>query len=215
MKKFAVVLAGCGVYDGAEIHEAVLTMLAIKKQGADYTIFAPDIQQHHVVNHTSGEEMPETRNVLVEAARIARGNIQDLKTYNPDDFDAIIFPGGFGVAKNLCDFAFKGADCDINDDVAEAIQKTVNASKPVGALCISPALLAKVLGDVELTIGQEPGTIEQLHKLGAKHTNTSHGEVVIDTKYKIFTTPCYMLDAEITHIEEGAANIVGKMLEVM
>jgi len=104
---------------------------------------------------------------------------------------------------------------DINDDVAEAIQKTVNASKPVGALCISPALLAKVLGDVELTIGQEPGTIEQLHKLGAKHTNTSHGEVVIDTKYKIFTTPCYMLDAEITHIEEGAANIVGKMLEVM
>jgi len=215
MKKFAVVLAGCGVYDGAEIHEAVLTLLAIKKQGAEYTIFAPDIDQHHVVNHTTGEEMPESRNVLIEAARIARGNIQDLKTYNVDDFDAIIFPGGFGVAKNLCDFAFNGADCDIKDDVAEAIQKTINQNKPVGALCISPALLAKVLGDVKITIGQDAGTIEQLEKLGAKHINTDHGEVITDERYKIFTTPCYMLDAEITHIEEGASNIVREMLEVM
>jgi len=215
MKKFAVVLAGCGVYDGAEIHEAVLTLLAIKKQGADYIIFAPDIPQHHVINHTNGKEMSENRNVLVESARIARGNIQDLKTYNAEDFDALIFPGGFGVAKNLCDFAFKGADCNINENVADAIRKTVKLGKPVGALCISPALIAKVLGDVELTIGQDAGTIEQLEKLGAKHINTDHGEVVMDEKYKIFTTPCYMLDADVVHIEEGASNIVRKMLSVI
>ena len=215
MKKFAVILSGCGVYDGAEIHEAVLTMFAIKKQGADYVIFAPDIQQHHVINHASGEEMPEKRNVLIESARIARGNIHDLKTYKAEDFDALIFPGGFGVAKNLCDFAFKGADCSINDSVAEVIQQTVKSGKPVGALCISPALIAKVLGNVELTVGQDEGTIQQLEKLGAKHKNTGHGEVVIDQKFKIFTTPCYMLDAEITDIEEGASNIVNQMLKVM
>jgi enhancing lycopene biosynthesis protein 2 len=215
MKKFAVVLAGCGVYDGAEIHEAVLTLLAIKKQGADYVIFAPDIPQHHVINHTTGEEMPEKRNVLTESARIARGNIQNLNSYLAEDFDGLIFPGGFGVAKNLCDFAFKGAACDINDSVAEAIQKTVDIGKPIGALCISPALIAKVLGDVNLTVGQDKGTIEQLEKLGAMHTNTNHGEVVKDNQYEIFTTPCYMLDAEITDIEEGASNIVKQMLEVM
>lgn len=215
MKKFAVVLSGCGVYDGAEIHEAVLTLLAIKKQGADYTIFAPDIPQHHVINHTSGDEMPEKRNVLIESARIARGNIQELKNYNPSDFDAIIFPGGFGVAKNLCDFALKGADCSINEDVANVIQKTIDHDKPVGALCISPALIAKVIGDAELTVGQDAGTIEQLEKLGARHKNTGHGEVVVDEKYKIFTTPCYMLDADITDIDEGASNIVKEMLKVM
>ncbi|MCD4680986.1 MAG: hypothetical protein K8S00_11425, partial [Bacteroidales bacterium] len=123
--------------------------------------------------------------------------------------------GGFGVAKNLCDFAFKGADCDINENVADAIRKTVKLGKPVGALCISPALIAKVLGDVELTIGQDAGTIEQLEKLGAKHINTGHGDVVMDEKYKIFTTPCYMLDADVIHIEEGASNIVRKMLSVI
>jgi enhancing lycopene biosynthesis protein 2 len=215
MKKFAVVLAGCGVYDGAEIHEAVLTMLAIKKHGAEYTIFAPDIPQHHVINHTSGEEMQENRNVLIESARIARGNIHNLNSYMAEDFDALIFPGGFGVAKNLCDFAFKGADCNVNDIVAEAIQKTADMGKPIGALCISPALIAKVLGGVELTVGQDEGTIEQLQKLGARHTNTGHGEVIVDEKHKIFTTPCYMLDAEITDIETGTLNVVKKMLEVM
>lgn len=212
MKKFAVVLSGCGVFDGAEIHEATLTMLAIKKQGAEYEIFAPDIPQHHVVNHITGEEMKEIRNVLVESARIARGNIKDLKEYNPSDFDALIFPGGFGAAKNLCDFAFKGPDCTINDDVVNAIQKTAEQHKPIGALCISPVIMAKIFGDVEVTIGQDAGTAEAIEKMGATHKQTDHGEVIADEKNLVFTTPCYMLDADILQIAKGASNIVKAMM---
>lgn len=215
MKKFAVVLSGCGVFDGAEIHEATLTMLAIKKQGEEYEIFAPDISQHHVINHITGEEMNETRNVLVESARIARGNIKDLKEYNPSDFDALIFPGGFGAAKNLCDFAFKGPDCTINDDVVNAIRKTAEQHKPIGALCISPVIMAKIFGDVEVTIGQDAGTAEAIEKMGATHKQTDHGEVIVDEKNLVFTTPCYMLDANILQIAKGASNIVKAMMERM
>lgn len=215
MKKFAVVLSGCGVFDGAEIHEATLTMLAIKKQGAQYDIFAPDISQHHVINHITGEEMDETRNVLIESARIARGQIKDLKQYDPNNYDALIFPGGFGAAKNLCDFAFNGADCIINPDVEKAILKTAGKNKPIGALCISPVIFAKVFGDVEVTIGQDAGTAEAIEKLGATHINTNHGEVIIDEKNNLYTTPCYMLDANILEIDKGASNIVKAMLESM
>ncbi|MBC8185935.1 isoprenoid biosynthesis glyoxalase ElbB [candidate division KSB1 bacterium] len=215
MKKFAVILSGCGVFDGAEIHEATLTMLAIKKQGAEYEIFAPDIPQHHVINHITGEEMNEIRNVLVESARIARGNIKDLKEYNPSDFDALIFPGGFGAAKNLCDFAFKGPDCTINDDVVNAIQKTAEQHKPIGALCISPVFMAKIFRDVEVTIGQDAGTAEAIEKMGATHKQTDHGEVIVDEKNLVFTTPCYMLDANILQIAKGASNIVEAMMERM
>ncbi|SET68946.1 Enhancing lycopene biosynthesis protein 2 [Draconibacterium orientale] len=214
MKNIAVVLAGNGVYDGAEIHEATLTLLAIAQQGAAYQCFAPDVDQAHVVNHISGEEMPETRNVLVEAARIARGNIKALSEYNAADYDAIIFPGGFGAAKNLCTFAFDGPDCKVNPDVEKAIKATVDAKKPVGALCISPAIIAKVLGDVTLTIGQDKGTADALESLGVTHINTTHGEIVVDEKYKVITTPCYMLDATITQIADGASNVVAKMLEM-
>ena len=214
MKNIAVVLAGNGVYDGAEIHEATLTLLAIAQQGAAYQCFAPDVDQAHVVNHISGEEMPETRNVLVEAARIARGNIKALSEYNAADYDAIIFPGGFGAAKNLCTFAFDGPDCKVNPDVEKAIKATVDAKKPVGALCISPAIIAKVLGDVTLTIGQDKGTADALESLGATHVNTTHGEIVVDEKYKVITTPCYMFDATITQIADGASNVVAKMLEM-
>nr|WP_320021939.1 isoprenoid biosynthesis glyoxalase ElbB [uncultured Draconibacterium sp.] len=214
MKNIAVVLAGNGVYDGAEIHEATLTLLAIAQQGADYQCFAPDVDQAHVVNHISGEEMPETRNVMVEAARIARGNIKALSEYKAADYDAIIFPGGFGAAKNLCTFAFDGPDCKVNPDVENAIKATVEAEKPVGALCISPAIIAKVLGDVKLTIGQDKGTADALEALGAKHVATTHGEIVVDEKYKVITTPCYMLDATITQIADGASNVVAKMLEM-
>jgi enhancing lycopene biosynthesis protein 2 len=215
MKKFAVVLSGCGVFDGAEIHEATLTLLAIMKQGAQYEIFAPDIPQHHVINHITGEEMDESRNVLVESARIARGQIKDLKDYDPNNFDALIFPGGFGAAKNLCDFAFKGADCTVNSDVEKAIIKTTGKNKPIGALCISPVIMAKLFGDVEVTIGQDQGTAEAVEKMGATHTKTNHGEVIIDEKNNVFTTPCYMLDANILDIAKGASNIVKVMLERM
>ncbi|NOX48414.1 MAG: isoprenoid biosynthesis glyoxalase ElbB [Chlorobi bacterium] len=215
MKKFAVILSGCGVFDGAEIHEATLTMLAIMKQGAEYEIFAPDIRQHHVINHITGEEMKETRNVLIESARIARGNIKDLKDYNADDFDALIFPGGFGAAKNLCDFAFKGVGCNVNADVVYAVRQTSDRKKPIGALCISPVIMAKIFGDIELTIGQDTETAKAVEKMGATHKLTNHGDVIVDEKNNVFTTPCYMLDANILEIARGASNIVKAMLEGM
>lgn len=207
-KKFAVVLAGSGVYDGSEIHEATLALYAISKNGGEYQIFAPNIDQYHVINHITGEEMAEKRNVLVEAARIARGNIKDLKEFNANNYDAILFPGGFGVAKNLCTFAFKGPDCDVNPEVETALKAMHEAGKPIGALCIAPALIAKILGKIEVTIGHDAGTAEAITSLGATHINTSHGEIVFDKENKIVTTPCYMLDATIAQIGEGAENVV-------
>jgi len=215
MKKFAIILAGCGVYDGAEIHEAVMTMYAVLKNGAEYRIFAPDMAQHHVVNHLTGSEMPETRNVLVESARIARGKIQPLTKLDMHEFDALIFPGGFGVAKNLCSFAFKGENCEVHPQVTKVVLDAVKLKKPVGALCISPVILAKVLGNVELTIGSDAGTAAAVERMGATHKVATHGQVVIDSKYKVFTTPCYMLDATILEIAEGADNIIKAMLNVL
>ena len=215
MKKIAVVLAGNGVYDGAEIHEATLTLLAIARNGAQYQCFAPNINQAHVVNHLTGEEMPETRNVLVEAARIARGKIKPLSDYNVSEFDAIIFPGGFGVAKNLCDFAFKGVNCSVNPDVEKAVRSTAVAEKPIGALCISPVLIAKILVDVEVTIGNDEAASSAIESFGATHIEKTHGEIVYDSKYKLVTTPCYMLDATIDQIADGAENVVKKILEIL
>ncbi|MFZ4771441.1 MAG: isoprenoid biosynthesis glyoxalase ElbB [Ferruginibacter sp.] len=215
MKKFAVVLAGCGVYDGAEIHEAVLTLLAIDRNKCSYQIFAPDIDQHHVINHLNGEVTNGKRNVLVESARIARGNIQALSEFNPDNYDAIIFPGGFGCAKNLSTFAFKGADCEVNQDVENAVISMVKASKPVGALCIAPAVIARILKNVDVTIGQDENTATNIEKTGSHHIRTNHGEVVKDSKLKVFSTPCYMLDASISQIADGAENIVKAMIKEM
>lgn len=214
IKKIAIVLSGCGVYDGAEIHEATLTMLAVARAGARYEIFAPNIPQFHVVNHLTGEVTAETRNVLVESARIARGKIRDLKEYSPVDFDGLIFPGGFGAAKNLSSFAFDGANCTVNDDVEKAIEATVEAGKPIGALCIAPAVIAKVLSKVEVTIGQDPGTASAIEQMGGKHLETSHGEIVVDVTNKVVTTPCYMLDATIDQIATGAERVVQKILEI-
>ncbi len=213
--KFAVVLSGSGVFDGAEIHEATMTMYAIMKHNSQYQIFAPDINQHHVINHITGEEMPETRNVLIESARIARGKIKPLSEFNANDFDAIIFPGGFGVAKNLSTFAFDGINCKVNNEVENAIKSMVKQSKPIGALCISPVVVAKVLGDVELTIGQDKDTASAVQQMGATHKNTNHGEVVVDTKYKVATTPCYMLDATIVDIANGANNVVEAIIDML
>lgn len=214
-KKIAVILSGCGVYDGTEIHEAVLTLYAISRQGASYNCFAPDIPQHHVINHVTGKEMNEVRNVLVESARIARGNISPLKNFDAKYFDAVIFPGGFGAAKNLSDWAFKGAEAQINAEVERCIRETHKLGKPIGALCISPVLLAKVLGDVELTVGTDQSTIESIKKTGAKHKETLHTEIVIDQKNKIITTPCYMLDSSIAQIGEGADNLVRAILKMI
>ena len=215
MKKFALVLSGCGVFDGAEIHEATLSMLAIARQGGSYEVFAPDIDQHHVINHLNGQEMDESRNVLVESARIARGKIRNLKDFKPAEFDALLFPGGFGAAKNLCSWAFDGPKAKVLPEVEDAIRGMVQANKPIGALCISPVILARVLGEVKLTIGDDQGTVEAIEYLGAKHLKTTHGEVVIDTQHKLVTTPCYMLDASIEQIADGAANVVKAMMEMM
>lgn len=213
MKKFAVVLSGCGVFDGAEIHEATLSLLAIAQAGAQYELFAPDILQYHVVNHFSGELMSETRNVLVESARIARGKIRPLSAFDASAFDAILFPGGFGVAKNLSDLAFKGADCIVNVEVENAIKAMLLAKKPIGALCIAPAVVARVIKGVQVTIGTDKGTAAAIQAMGGKHVTTNHGEVVEDTVHKVFTTPCYMLDATIIDIYNGANNVVQLMME--
>ncbi len=214
-KKFAIILSGNGVYDGAEIHEATMSMYAIVKNGSIYDVFAPDTEQYHVINHITGEEMNEKRNVMIEAARIARGKIAPVTDYSPDNYDGLLFPGGFGVAKNLCTFAFDGINCKVLPEIEKAIKDTVAAKKPIGALCISPVLIAKVLGDVEITIGQDEATAKQVEKLGASHINTYHGDVVVDSKFKIATTPCYMLDATIMDIAEDAENVVLSMLEMM
>lgn len=215
MKKFAVILAGCGVYDGAEIHEATLTMLAIMRQGGLYQCFAPNIEQHHVINHLNGEEMDQNRNVLVESARIARGDIKDLTEFDGKEYDAIIFPGGFGAAKNLSSVAFEGADASVNSDVEKAIKQMFELKKPIGALCISPTIIAKVLNKINVTIGQDQGTIDVVEAFGANHIETEHGDVVLDEENLVFTTPCYMLDANILDIDDGATNIVYAMLEMM
>ncbi len=214
-KKFAVVLSGCGVYDGAEIHEATLTMLAIMRQGGSYQCFAPDIPQHHVINHLNGEEMKESRNVLVESARIARGDIKPLSEFEGKDFDALIFPGGFGAAKNLSTVAFDGANATINPEVEQTVKQMVTLKKPIGALCISPAFIAKILKDVNVTIGSDKGTAEAIEGMGATHIETSHGDVVFDEDKLVFTTPCYMLDATILDIDDGANNVVKEMMKVL
>lgn len=215
MKKFAVILAGSGVYDGAEIHEATLTLLAIAKNGASYAIFAPDIPQHHVINHLTGEVMQESRNVLVEAARIARGNIRPLSTFRAADFDAMIFPGGFGAAKNLSTWAFEGDNCTVNPEVENAIRSMNDVRKPIGAMCIAPVILARLFKSCHLTTGQDNASADFIMKTGNKYVRTTHGEVVTEREKNFFSTPAYMLDATILDIETGTNNIVREMLKYM
>ncbi len=215
MKKIAIVLSGCGVYDGAEIHESTMAMLAVKRNGADYRLFAPDINQHHVINHLTGETSNEQRNVLVESARIARGNIKPLSEFDAQEFDALLFPGGFGVAKNLCDFAFKGADYQAIPEVANVIKSMHASRKPIGAMCISPVLLAKVLDNVSITLGDRNDAAIAAEKVGATHVECGHGQTCIDKTNKVVSTPCYMLDADITQIFDGADKLVKDMLNLL
>lgn len=214
-KKIAVVLSGCGVYDGAEIHEAVCSMLAIAEAGAEYDLYAPDIDQHHVINHLNGSEMPEKRNVLVEAARIARGNIKALSKLQVEQADALLLPGGFGAAKNLSSFAFDGADCKIEPQTERVVRSFHQAGKPIAALCIAPVVIAKILGDVEVTIGSDKATAAAIETMGGQHTTTGHGQVVTDTKNKLITTPCYMLDATLPQIATGARAAVTALLNLI
>ena len=215
MKNFAIVLSGCGVYDGAEIQESVTAMLAVCRKGHSYQVFAPDIPQYHVVNHLTGEEMPEKRNVMVEAARIARGDVKELTSFDPAQYDVLLFVGGFGAAKNLSDFAIKGENYTVLEQVAVAIESMHRAGKPVGAMCVSPVLIADVIKGVELTLGAPCGASEAAEKHGATHKVTTHGEVIVDTKNKVATTPCYMLDANIAQIAEGAEHIVVELLKLI
>jgi len=193
----------------------VLTLLALDRQGAEYACYAPNVDQAHVINHLSGEEAPESRNVLVESARIARGNITDLNDFKVSDVDAAIFPGGFGGAKNLCSFAFDGSECSVNDDVGRTVKDMVKAGKPIGALCITPVVMAKLLDGANVTIGDDAATAQAITDMGASHSVATHGEVVVDEKYKLATSPCYMLDATITQIAEGADNTVRAVLAMI
>jgi len=214
-KRFAVILAGCGVYDGAEIHEATLTLLAIARAGASYQCFAPDKEQTQVVNHFTGNTINETRNVLVESARIARGKIKPLNLYDPEIFDALILPGGFGVAKNLCSFAFEGSDCTVDPEVELSIIGSVEAGIPIGALCIAPTLIAKILPGAKVTIGNDGNTAKAIEKMGAVHQITNQSEVIIDEKYKLVTSACYMLNSNIVQIAECAENVVKELIGLM
>jgi len=215
MKKIAIVLSGCGVYDGAEIHEAVMTMLAASKAGLLYQMFAPDVEQMHVINHLTGEVADEKRNVLVESARIARGNIKPLNEYKADQYDAIVFPGGFGVAKNLCSYAVKGVELDVIPEVERVVSETHQAGKPIGALCISPVMIAKLIPGARLTIGQDKATAEAIKTLGGEHVETDHTGIAVDETNKIVTTPCYMLDSNIAQIAEGAEHLMKTLLKMM
>ncbi len=215
VKKIAVILSGSGVFDGSEIHEAVLTLYAIQKHGAQYQCFAPDRAQHHVVNHITGAEMPETRNILVESARIARGKVKPLSGFKAAEFDALVLPGGYGAAKNLCNFAFDNTHYSVHPEVEKALREMHALGKPIGALCISPVILAKLFDHAEITVGQDPGTIRAVEVAGAKHVATNHGEVVIDEKNNLFSTPCYMLDATLVDIQVGCENLIVKMLHTL
>jgi len=213
--KFAIILSGCGVFDGAEIHESTMTMLAITRNGCTYDIFAPDVRQHHVINHLNGKEMDEKRNVLIEAARIARGKIKPLTEYRAEDYDALLLPGGFGVAKNLCTYAFDGTDFSVDKIVEKVLKSTHAAGKPIGALCISPVLLAGVFDGIDVTIGKDKDTVADIEKLGAVHIESGPGEIVVDNANRIVTTPAYMLDSNIADIYDGAENVVKAIIEMV
>ena len=213
-KRVGVILSGCGVFDGSEIQEAVLTLLFLDFAGAEAVCAAPDIDQLHVLNHLSNEEMDERRNVLIESARITRGNIVDLKSLKADSIDALILPGGFGAAKNLSDFAVKGPDAAVHADVERILREVRAASKPIGAICIAPAAVAKALCDFSpaVTIGNEAGTAAAIETMGAAHHRCKVDEIHFDAKNKIVTTPAYMLGPGIKDVAAGIEKLVDRVL---
>ncbi|WKV83905.1 isoprenoid biosynthesis glyoxalase ElbB [Pseudomonas sp. B24_DOA] len=214
-KKVAMILSGSGVYDGAEIQESVITLLRLDQRGAQVQCFAPNIAQLHVINHLTGEEMPESRNVLVESARIARGNVKDIRDADVEDFDALIVPGGFGAAKNLSNFAIEGAGCTVQPEVLALAEAFAEAGKPVGLICISPALAAKIYGPgVTCTIGNDADTAAAMNKMGATHEECAVTEIVEDKARKLVTTPAYMLAQTISEAASGINKLVDRVLEL-
>jgi len=217
MARIGVCLSGCGVNDGAEIHESVITALTLDRAGAEIIYTAPDVEQTKVVNHLTGEELNETRNVLVESARIARGEITDLGKLTSDDLDALIFPGGFGAALNLCDFALKGADCHIHPEVKRIIQEMLAAQKPLGFICIAPALFARAVKNADMTakitIGNDQATADQIEKLGSQHEICSVDDCIVDEENKIVSTPAYMLAGNISEAASGIEKLVHQIMK--
>ena len=217
MAKIGVCVSGCGVNDGAEIHESVITALALDRAGANIIYTAPNVMQTKVVDHYSGDDMNENRNVLVESARIARGDITDLAELTAIDMDGLIFPGGFGAALNLCDFALKGADCDIHPEVNRIIQEMLQANKPLGFICIAPALFARAMKNSEkttkITIGNDQATADQIEKLGSQHEICAVDDFIVDEENKIVSTPAYMLAGNISEAASGIEKLVHKIME--
>ena len=219
-KKIAVVLSGCGVFDGTEIHEAVLTLLAIEEGGAEWQCFAPDVEQMHVVDHSTGKVAEgSARNVYVESARIARGGdaLLRLAEYTPANYDALVFPGGFGGAKNLSDFATKGPEAQVHEEVSRAVRETHSAKKPIGFICITPASVGAIeLGyaGVTLTIGNDPDTSSAVERSGAKHVECTVEEAVVDRENKIVSTPAYMLGPRVMDVNKGIRALIREVLEL-
>jgi enhancing lycopene biosynthesis protein 2 len=214
MTKVAVVLAGCGVYDGAEINEAVLTLLCLEQQGASYQCFAPDVEQMHVINHLSGEPAEgESRNVLVEAARIARGNIKALTEAQAGDFDALVVPGGFGAAKNLSDFAVAGAAMVVQPDFLALARAFHVAGKPIGLICIAPVMAAAICGEgIRCTVGNDADTAAAISEMGGEHLECPVTEARVDSEHKMVTTPAYMLAGSVSEAYSGIGECVKEVL---
>ncbi|MDX1735197.1 MAG: isoprenoid biosynthesis glyoxalase ElbB [Halioglobus sp.] len=214
MANVAVILSGCGVYDGAEINEAVLTLLSLEQQGASYQCFAPDIEQMHVINHLTGEPAEgETRNVLVEAARIARGNVKPLLDASAADYDALLVPGGFGAAKNLCNFAVAGADMAIHPDFLSLAQAFHEAGKPIGLICIAPVMAAAICGEgTQCTIGNDADTASAIEAMGGTHLECPVSEARVDRERKMVTTPAYMLAGSVSEAYGGISDCVKEVL---
>lgn len=214
MSRVAVVLSGCGVYDGAEINEAVLTLLCLEQQGASYQCFAPDMPQMHVINHLTGQPIPgESRNVLVEAARIARGNIQSLASARVEDFDALLVPGGFGAAKNLSDFAVAGAAMTVQPDFLKLARAFHDSGKPIGLICIAPVMSAAICGEgARCTIGDDADTASAIQAMGAEHLQCPVDEARVDVERKLVTTPAYMLAGKVSEAYRGISACVKEVL---
>ncbi|MBF0621044.1 MAG: isoprenoid biosynthesis glyoxalase ElbB [Magnetococcales bacterium] len=216
-KRIGVVLAGCGVFDGAEIHEATLTLYFLDRAGVDVVMMAPDQGQREVINHLTGEPMDEQRNVLVESARIARGKVVDIATVRPEELDALILPGGFGMAKNLSDLALAGPDATVNGDLIVLLKSMHQSGKPIGAICISPAVVSKVFADrgITVTIGTDEGTAGAIRSMGNQHENTNAEQIIVDEKNRIVSTAAYMCAANIGEAGAGIEKLVKKIMEMV